>query len=357
MSRTAVTVAGRPVARGARRRLAALAGAVGLLGGLAVVLPQTAAVAADCSGGYVALTYDDGPIAGSTTTLLNALRSAGLRATFFNQGNKVISNQALARSQRDAGMWVENHSWSHPHMTQLSQAQMTSEISRTQQAIQSATGVAPKLFRPPYGETNSTLKAVEAQFGLTEVLWNVDSRDWAGASTAQIVQAASTVQNGGVILMHDGYQTTLNAVPQIAANLAARNLCAGMISPSTGRAVAPNTPTTGPTTTTTTSQPGGGSCTATYRTSQRWGDRFNGEVTIRAGSSAITSWTATVTVTSPQRVSTTWNGTPSWDSSGTVMTMRPSGNGNLAAGASTTFGFTVMANGQWASPTVTCRTP
>ncbi|WP_245950802.1 cellulose binding domain-containing protein [Saccharothrix carnea] len=130
-----------------------------------------------------------------------------------------------------------------------------------------------------------------------------------------------------------------------------------MISPATGRAVAPTDtpPTTGPTTTT--PQPGTGSCTATYRTSQRWGDRFNGEVTIRAGSSAITSWTATVTVTSPQRVSSTWNGTPSWDSTGTVMTMKPSGNGNVPAGGSTTFGFTVMANGQWASPTVTCRTP
>ncbi|MEU4768465.1 cellulose binding domain-containing protein, partial [Actinosynnema sp. NPDC023794] len=160
------------------------------------------------------------------------------------------------------------------------------------------------------------------------------------------------------ILMHDGYQTTINAVPQIAANLASRNLCAGMISPSTGRAVAPtDTPpgTTNPTTTTT-PQPGG-SCTATYRTSQQWGDRFNGEVTIRAGSSAITSWTATVTVTSPQKISTTWSGTPSWDSSGNVMTMKPNGNGNLAAGASTTFGFTVMANGQWAAPTVSCRTP
>ncbi|WP_346005089.1 polysaccharide deacetylase family protein [Saccharothrix syringae] len=314
----------------------------------------------DCRAGYVGLTYDDGPNGSTTTQLLNALRSAGLRATFFNQGNRVQQNPGLAKAQRDAGMWVGNHSWSHPHMTQLSQSQMASEISQTQQAIQSATGEAPKLFRPPYGETNSTLKSVEAQYGLTEVLWSVDSQDWNNASTAQIVQAASTLQNGGVILMHDGYQTTINAIPQIAANLASRGLCAGMISTSTGQAVAPNDnpPTTGPTTTTTTtSQQPGGSCTATYRTTQQWGDRFNGEVTVRAGASAITSWTATVTVTSPQKVSATWNGTPSWDSSGNVMTMKPNGNGNLAAGASTTFGFTVMTNGQWAAPTVSCRTP
>ncbi|NUT94229.1 MAG: polysaccharide deacetylase family protein [Saccharothrix sp.] len=316
----------------------------------------TAAPPADCTAGYVGLTFDDGPNSSTTTQVINALRSAGARATFFNQGNRVAANPALTKSQKDAGHWIGNHSYTHPHMTQLSQSQMSSEISQTQQAIQQATGEAPKLFRPPYGETNSTLKSVEQQYGLTEVLWSVDSQDWNGASTAQIVQAAGNLQAGGVILMHDGYQTTINAIPQIVANLKSRGLCPGMISPSTGRAVAPSDTPPG-TTTTTTPPPTGGTCTATYRTTQQWGDRFNGEVTITAGSSAITSWTATVTVTSPQKISATWNGTPSWDSSGNVMTMKPNGNGNLAAGASTTFGFTVMTNGQWANPAVSCRTP
>ncbi|MFD9740445.1 endo-1,4-beta-xylanase [Umezawaea sp. NPDC059074] len=312
----------------------------------------------DCRNGYVGLTYDDGPVAGNTTALLSALRSANLRATFFNIGNKVGSNADLVRAQKSAGMWIGNHSWTHPHLTQLSQSEITSELTQTQQALQQATGDTPKLFRPPYGETNATLKSVEQQLGLTEVLWSVDSQDWNGASTSAIVQAASTLQNGGVILMHDGYQTTVNAIPQIASGLASRGLCAGMISTSTGQAVAPSDGpgTTPPTTTTTTTPPsGGGSCTATYRTSQTWGDRFNGEVTIKAGSTAISTWTSTVTVTSPQKVSATWNGTPSWDGSGNVMTMKPNGNGSLAAGASTTFGFTVMANGQWSAPAVTCR--
>lgn len=90
---------------------------------------------------------------------------------------------------------------------------------------------------------------MQAQLGLTEVLWSVDSQDWNGASTAQIVQAAGTLGNGGVILMHDGYQTTINAIPQIVANLTSRNLCAGMISTSTGRAVAPDGGNPGPTAT------------------------------------------------------------------------------------------------------------
>ncbi|MEW1720526.1 PHB depolymerase family esterase [Streptomyces sp. NPDC093109] len=99
---------------------------------------------------------------------------------------------------------------------------------------------------------------------------------------------------------------------------------------------------------------GGGSagCTATYRAGTSWADRFNGEVTITAGSTAITTWTTTVTVQSPQKISTTWNGTPTWDTTGNIMTMKPAGNGTLAPGASTTFGFTIMTNGNTQPPTI-----
>ncbi|MFD4943639.1 endo-1,4-beta-xylanase [Streptomyces sp. NPDC058409] len=97
---------------------------------------------------------------------------------------------------------------------------------------------------------------------------------------------------------------------------------------------------------------GGATCTATYTRTDTWSDRFNGQVTVKAGSSAITGWTVPVTVTSPQRISTTWNGSPTWDGSGNVMTMKPNGNGSLAAGASTTFGFTVMTDGNTSAPTI-----
>ena len=228
--------------RSRMRPLIATLSAFVIAAGAAVAVGFAAAAPAQAQNcnGYVALTYDDGPNPGTTTSLLNALTANGLRATMFNTGQNVAGNPGLAQAQANAGMWVENHSWSHLHMTQLSTQQMAQEISSTQQAIQQATGITPKLFRPPYGETNATLRSVEAQYGLTEVIWTVDSQDWNGASTAQIVQAAQSLQNGGVILMHDAYQTTINAIPQLAANLSARGLCAGMISPVTGQAVAPD---------------------------------------------------------------------------------------------------------------------
>ncbi|WP_043634168.1 polysaccharide deacetylase family protein [Nonomuraea candida] len=328
------------------RRPAFVAALLGAILAVCLAVTATSAVAAnrraaaDCSAGYVGLTFDDGPNASNTANLLNALTSNGLRATMFNTGQNAQNHQALVRAQRDAGMWIGNHSWSHPHLTQLGSSQMLSELQRTQQVIQQATGTAPRLFRPPYGETNATLRSVEQQLGLTEVLWDVDSQDWNGASTAAIVQAAGRLQNGQVILMHDQYATMLAAIPQIAAGLRARNLCAGMISPATGRAVAPDGGTTPPT-----SPPPGGACTATISQGQQWGDRFNLSVTV-SGSNA---WIVTVTMTPPQRVIATWNGSPSWSSGGNVMTMRPNGSGN-------TFGFTVQHGGNWSWPAVSCRT-
>ncbi|MBZ4020571.1 endo-1,4-beta-xylanase [Streptomyces purpurogeneiscleroticus] len=99
---------------------------------------------------------------------------------------------------------------------------------------------------------------------------------------------------------------------------------------------------------------GGGTrtCTVSYAKQEEWGDRYNGKVTVTAGPSGISGWSVPVTVASGQKVSATWNGTPSWDSTGNVMTMAPKGNGSLAAGASTSFGFTVMTNGNTAPPTV-----
>ncbi|MEO6084615.1 MAG: polysaccharide deacetylase family protein [Umezawaea sp.] len=205
---------------------------------VASTVATTPAHAAACNG-YVALTFDDGPSNNNTPALLSALRQSGLRATMFNEGQYAAAYPAQVRAQAQAGMWVGNHSYTHPHLTQQGQSQVDSEISRTQQAIANAGGGTPRLFRPPYGETNSTVQAVASRYGLRQVIWDVDSQDWNGASTDAIVQANARLGNGQVILMHEWPANTRAAIPRIAQTLASRGLCSGMISPQTGRAVAP----------------------------------------------------------------------------------------------------------------------
>jgi peptidoglycan/xylan/chitin deacetylase (PgdA/CDA1 family) len=228
------------ITRPSKRTLAAglVAGAMVVASTIALNAPVPAH-AATCNG-FVGLSFDDGPSNAHTPALLNALRQNGLRATVFNIGQNVVAAPAQVRAEAAAGMWIGNHSFTHPHLTQLSVAQIDSEISRTQQAIAGAGGGTPRLFRPPFGDTNATLRAEEAKFGLTQILWDVDSMDWNGASVNAIVAANARLANGQVILMHEWPANTLAAIPRIAQGLASRGLCPGMISPQTGRAVAPN---------------------------------------------------------------------------------------------------------------------
>ncbi len=160
------------------------------------------AQAAACNG-YVALTFDDGPATGSTMNLLNALKQNGLRATMFNQGQNAAANPLPGQGAGGRGH-VGRQPQLHPppHDPAEPGPDGVGDLPHAAGDRQRR-GRHPKLFRPPYGETNSTLKAAAAKYGLTEVIWDVDSQDWNNASTDAIVQAASRLNNGQVILMHD----------------------------------------------------------------------------------------------------------------------------------------------------------
>ena len=317
-----------------RSRLLATAVAVSTAAAITTVVAWAAspASAATCNG-YVGLTFDDGP-GTNTGNLLNALRQNGLRATMFNEGQYAAQYPAQVRAQVDAGMWVGNHSYTHPHLTQQTQAQIDSEVSRTQQAIASAGGGTPKLFRPPYGETNSTLQSVLSRYGLTQIIWDVDSQDWNNAGVDAIVQANARLTNGQIILMHDWPANTVAAIPRIAQGLAARNLCAGMISPQTGRAVAPGSGGGG--------GGGGSSCTATLSAGQSWSDRYNLNVAVTGS----TTWTVTMAIPAPEKVLTTWNVNASYPNAQTLVA-KPNGTGN-------NWGLTIQTNGTWTWPTTSC---
>jgi hypothetical protein len=135
---------------------------------------------------------------------------------------------------------VQNHSYSHPQLTNLGYQQIYDELNRTNQAIQNAGAPKPTLFRPPYGGVNNNINQAAQALGLRVITWDVDSQDWNGANASAIANAANQLQNGQVILMHDAsYNNTNAAIAQIAANLRAKGLCPGRINPATGRAVAP----------------------------------------------------------------------------------------------------------------------
>jgi mannan endo-1,4-beta-mannosidase len=115
----------------------------------------------------------------------------------------------------------------------------------------------------------------------------------------------------------------------------------------------PASPSATPSTPPSTPPPAGRSCTATYAVTGQWGGGFQGAVTVKAGSAAITSWTVTWTWPSGQRFSNTWNATVT-TSGDTVTARNASYNGSLPAGGSTSWGFTAGYTGTNTAPTATC---
>jgi peptidoglycan/xylan/chitin deacetylase (PgdA/CDA1 family) len=183
-----------------------------------------------CPNGYVALTFDDGPTQ-LTPKLLAVLRKLGVKATFFDTGAHAHQYPALVKQETYQG-WVGNHSYSHPHLVALGEPAAFDELLGTNQVLQGITGQSPTLFRPPFDNINYQVDFDARDLGMTSVEWTTDSYDYAKATTAQIEANAEAVQPGGIILFHDGYQRTLDALPKIVDNLAARGLCAGKIVPS-----------------------------------------------------------------------------------------------------------------------------
>ncbi|MCD3400594.1 polysaccharide deacetylase family protein [Streptococcus equi subsp. zooepidemicus] len=167
----------------------------------------------------VALTFDDGPDPVTTPQVLDILAKYQAKGTFFMMGSKVVGHEALVKKVSAAGHDVENHSWDHPDLTTLTVDQIQTQINTTNQAIEKACGKRPVYLRPPYGATNDVVRRAS---GLKEMLWTVDTRDWENRNIAAIMaNVKQQLQPGGVVLMHDIHQTSVDALPSIMEYLKA----------------------------------------------------------------------------------------------------------------------------------------
>jgi peptidoglycan/xylan/chitin deacetylase (PgdA/CDA1 family) len=172
----------------------------------------------------VALTFDDGPTP-YTDRLLGILTANKAKATFFEIGNKVAANPAGAKRVVDAGMELGNHTWEHPNMTTLPPSDVPDQLTRANDAIAAATGVTPKLWRPPGGLTNEAVNEQAAKVGLAGILWDVIPYDWINDSNtaASRYLLLTQIKPGSVVLLHDTYSSTVDIVEQFIPVLKANN--------------------------------------------------------------------------------------------------------------------------------------
>jgi peptidoglycan-N-acetylglucosamine deacetylase len=153
----------------------------------------------------LAFTYDDGPNDPCTWRVMEVLERRGVKATFFLIGHFVRQKPEIARALGEAGHAVGSHTWDHPNLIFCSTAEVRRQLDLAQRAIFDATGIEPRLFRPPFGGRRpATLRTVRAS-GLLPIMWNVTCYDWRAKSAEEIVaHAARQIRGGDVILLHDG---------------------------------------------------------------------------------------------------------------------------------------------------------
>ena len=166
-------------------------------------------------GPYVAITFDDGPNPTQTPRLLKMLKDRGIKATFFCLGECVAHSPEIAQQIVREGHEIENHSWSHPQLSKMSEAAVRDQIDRTQNVIRQTTGVTPTMLRPPYGALTVRQRTwANVTWGCKIILWDVDSLDWkhrSPAKTESIIM--SETKKGSIILCHDIHKTTVDAMP------------------------------------------------------------------------------------------------------------------------------------------------
>ena len=166
----------------------------------------------------IALTFDDGP-SESTTELLEILARYRAPATFFQCGANVRRLPAAAREVAAAGHEIGNHTDSHPLLALKSPAVIHRELAAAQEAIEHATGIHPRCFRPPYGARWFGLRASQQHLGLRAVMWSTIALDWKRQKSAVVARLLKGATRGAILCLHDG--RVLQHRPDIGVTLQA----------------------------------------------------------------------------------------------------------------------------------------
>ena len=165
----------------------------------------------------IAISFDAAWGNDDTQTLIDILAEYDVPATFFVVGAWVDKYPESVKQLSDAGHQIQNHSNTHPYMTQLSRVKMEDEIKCCNEKIKAITGVEPTLLRPPYGDYDNSVVDTIASLDMYTIQWDVDSLDWKDNATPDSIckRVTSKVKNGSIVLFHNDADHTPEALPTI----------------------------------------------------------------------------------------------------------------------------------------------
>lgn len=151
----------------------------------------------------MAITFDDGVEQRLTPQVLDILRQREVEACFFVVGDRADGN--ILRRMVAEGHVIGNHTLHHGGWDPfLSSREMIDNARQCDEAIYTATGLMPRLFRPPFGVTNPMIGRMVRERGYTVIGWSIRSLDTMGGSREEVVERIrQRLHPGAVILLHD----------------------------------------------------------------------------------------------------------------------------------------------------------
>lgn len=181
--------------------------------------------------GEIILTFDDGPMPGTTPQILDILAKDCIEATFFMIGKRADAHPELAARVRDAGHSIGSHSYSHRELNRLPYQQAVDDIQRGYDAVERAAfgsiGDRPRLFRfPGFKSTPELIGFVRAHHGMV-VDVNISPADWRGQPaeiTLDRLKKLFDRQDRGIVILHDSQAQTVRLLPMVIAEMKARNM-------------------------------------------------------------------------------------------------------------------------------------
>lgn len=167
----------------------------------------------------IAITFDDGP-GKYTDELLTLFGENDAKASFFVLGDNVVKYPEVISRMNVMGFEIGNHTYYHTKLTEVTPEYLQLEVEWTNDALKQVIGYGAPLVRPPYGAVNET---VRTNLAYPFAFWSVDTLDWQVKDPVAIADyILNTVQDGDIVLLHDIYGFTLDAMRIVVPELKAR---------------------------------------------------------------------------------------------------------------------------------------
>jgi peptidoglycan/xylan/chitin deacetylase (PgdA/CDA1 family) len=157
--------------------------------------------------GKILLTFDDGPTAEGTETILRALKGNNIKAAFFCVGNNVRKYPELADRIINEGHLIGNHTLNHRRLTQLSYTESINEINSFTLLLEQQHKYDVKYFRPPHGRFRINTPSLVKKCGLTNVMWSLLTYDFKGDTKKVKLAVDKYIQKDSIIVLHDSVKS------------------------------------------------------------------------------------------------------------------------------------------------------